>query len=213
METMENIAIRNLKVFILIIISFNALNGQIVKQKKKIVVINVKNGNKPFMYLGLTKLKDINSGFETLENDLVKDVPIPDDILCRNNTGIFAFKVNRMGKIDALEYFGDLDTTIVQKIKLNILKTDGLFARPSHKFKEQFHWFVLPFLSNGSLMEFHTCNNATKLENEYEFEFKQYLFYQNLRSLLPKFPFITILNDKDHHIEMLKRGMIKRDIM
>lgn len=210
---MENIVIRNMKVIILSIISFTTLNGQIVKQKKKIVVFNVEKANKPFRYLGLTKSKDVNLGFENLENDLVKEVPIPEDILCRNNTGIFAFKVNRLGKIEALEYFGDLDTVIVQKIKSNIRKTDGLFTRPSLKYKEQFHWFILPFLSNGSLLEFQTCLNATKLENEYEFEFKQYLYYQNLRLLLPKFPFITILHDKDHHIEMLRKGMIKRDIM
>lgn len=200
---------------IIYLMVFDSLYGQTTSESNKMFQRNFAQKNKldPFYYFGNKINKGNTHCYAILENDLVADVPVPTDVLCRNNTGLFAFKVNRMGKIEALEYFGDLDTVIVQKIKSNIRKTDGLFTRPTLKYKEQFHWFVLPFLSNGSLMEFQTCLNASKLENEYEFGFKQYSYYQNLRLLLPKFPFITILHDKDHHIEMLKKGMIKQDIM
>jgi hypothetical protein len=210
METKGNIVIFSLKTILIIFVTAAAINGQ---NKKLAKVFSGKDIVKPFTYLGRVNSTKMNHYFDDLANDLVANVPIPDDIKCRNNLGFFAFKVDRYGKIAELEYYGDLDSSIVKVINTNIHKTDGKFSKPSKFSQAQFHWFVLPFLSNGSLLEFRSCPNAGQLEIEFDFEFKHYLSFRKLQLLFPKSPTVTILPDKDHHTEMNKKDLIKGAVM
>lgn len=181
----------------------NALNKEVLfafKSKKK---------TDPFYYKGKQHLGNKVHCYVLLENDLVKNVPIPDDIFCKNNFGIFAYRVNSKGKIDHIEYSGDLDTLIVQKIKYNIALTQGLYTLPSPKSKNVFHWFLLPFFSNGTQWDFYECQDEEKLKTEFQAKFKQHQIYLNLLKMLPQFSGITILHDMDHLPELITEGSVK----
>ncbi len=174
---------------------------------------NDQNRTAPFSYVGKRNSEYETHGFETLEYDLAENVPIPEDILCRNNMGIFVFKVNNESEISELFYNGDLDTLVEQKIKQNIRETTHMYNLPSSETSEQFQWFIFPFSSNGGLLNYRSCPNAEKLEIELHYEFKLYLLTQNLRKILPEFKSLTILQDMGHFIEMSKKGMLKYDKM
>ncbi len=174
---------------------------------------NEKNRTAPFSYLGKRNSEYETHGFETLEYDLAENVPIPEDILCRNNMGIFIFKVNNKSEIEELIYNGDLDTLVEQKIKQNIRETTHMYNLPSSETSEQFHWFIFPFSSDGRMLNYRSCPNAETLKIEFNFGFKLYLLTQNLRKILPEFKSLTILQDMGHFIEMSKKGMLKYDKM
>lgn len=174
---------------------------------------NEMNGNAPFYYKGAKNSEYELNSFHTLDNDLVEDVPIPADILCRNNFGLFVYKVNHKSEIEELFYDGDLDTLVEQKIKSNIRETAGMYNLLGSQASEQFHWFVLPFNSNGGLLDYRSCSNVDLLEIEHKSKFKVFLLTQNLRKLLPEFKSLTIFHTMGHFLEMSKKGMIKHDTM
>lgn len=174
---------------------------------------NQLNGNAPFYYRGDRNSEYETNCFHTLENDLVENVPIPNDILCRSNLGIFVFKVNNKSEIEELIYNGDLDTLVEQKIKLNIRETAHMYNLPSSQTSEQFHWFVLPYFSNGGMLDNQTCPNAIALLNEHQIMLKLYFLTQTLRKILPEFKSITIFHIMGHSSEMSKKGMIKHNKM
>jgi hypothetical protein len=206
---------RILIVKIICLISFISLYGQTTSESNKMFQRSFAKKSKlePFYYFD-NKIKKGNTHcFEILENDLVADVPIPADVLCRNNYGIFAFKINSRGKIEKLEYEGDLDSSIVRKIKLNIRKTEGNYTRPSKSNQESFHWFVLPFFSNGGMLNNQTCPNTEALLSEHHTMLKLFFLTQNLRKILPEFKSITIFHSIGHFSEMSKKGMLKHDTM
>lgn len=172
-----------------------------------------KNRTAPFSYLGKRNSEYEKHGFETLVYDLAENVPIPDDILCRSNMGIFVFKVNNKSEISELFYNGDLDTLVEQKIKQNIRETTHMYNLPSSETSEQFHWFIFPFFSNGFLLGYQTCPNAETLNVELHYKSKLYFLTQNLRKILPEFKSLTILQVMGHFSEMSKKGMLKGDKM
>jgi hypothetical protein len=174
---------------------------------------NEMNGNAPFYYKGAKNSEYELNSFHRLDNDLVEDVPIPADILCRNNFGLFVYKVNHKSEIEELFYDGDLDTLVEQKIKSNIRETAGMYNMLGSQASEQFHWFVLPFNSNGGLLDYRSCSNVDLLEIEHKSKFKVFLLTQNLRKLLPEFKSLTIFHTMGHFLEMSKKGMIKHDTM
>jgi hypothetical protein len=215
-EIMEPTVIKRILIGIIIyLMAFNSLYGQTTSESNKMFqrTFSQKNKLDPFFYFGNEIKKGNTHCYEILENDLVADVPVPADVLCRNNYGIFAFKINRKGKIEKLEYEGDLDSSIVRKIKLNIRKTEGNYTRPSKSNQESFHWFVLPFMSNGYHLGPFSCANAVKLEIEFNLESKRARSYLNIIEFLPDFPSLTVLHNMDHLSEMIKTGMIKYDTM
>lgn len=169
----------------------------------------------PFFYLKKGNEKNDFHCYISLEKDLVKNVPIPIDILCRNNFGIFLFKVNKYSKIEKLEYFGDLDSSIVKKIKFNIQKTENRFVKPKYNSQEQFHWFVLPFKSNGLDMieESRNCPNYEIIKNENDSGNKLFDIINKLRIALPNFTSVTILRYKGHLDEMERKGLILHEEM
>ncbi len=204
---------RILIVKIICLMSFVSLYGQTTSESNKMSMRTFAKKNKldPYYYSG-NKIKKGNSHcYETLENDLVADVPVPADVLCRNNYGIFAFKINSRGIIEKLEYEGDLDSSIVRRIKLNIRKTAGNYTRPSKSNQESFHWFVLPFMSNGYHLGTFHCENAIKLDIEFNIESKRARSYLNIIEFLPDFPSLTVLHNMDHLSEMIKTGLLKGD--
>lgn len=209
---MEPTVIRRILIVkIICLISFISLYGQTTSESNKMSQRSFAKKSKlePFYYFG-NKIKKGNTHcFEILENELVADVPVPADVLCRNNYGIFAFKINSRGKIEKLEYEGDLDSSIVRKIKLNIRKTEGNYTRPSKSNQESFHWFVLPFMSNGYHLGPYTCANAERLETEFNLESKRARSYLNIIEFLPDFPSLTVLHNMDHLSEMIKTGLLK----
>ncbi|MDT8887366.1 hypothetical protein PQG44_06750 [Aquirufa sp. LEPPI-3A] len=144
---------------------------------------------------------------------MAENVPIPDDILCRRNIGIFVFKVNNKSEIEELIYNGDLDTLVEQKIKQNIRETTHMYNLPSSQTSDQFHWFVFPFSSDGGMLDYTSCSNAEKLKIELHYDFKLYFLTQNLRKILPEFKSLTILQVMGHFSEMSKKGMLKYDKM
>jgi hypothetical protein len=215
---MEAIVInRILKIFILLISFLLNVKGQNleINTEKGLQAFKFSemNGTAPFFYKGAKNSEYEYNCYQTLENDLVENVPIPDDILCRSNMGLFVFKVNHKSEIEVLTYDGDLDTLVEQKIKQNILSTAGMYNRPFSQDSEQFHWFILPYFSNGGLLETSICPNAERLEVETHYKFKLYLLTQNLRKLLPEFKSLTIFHNMDHFLEMSKKGMLKYDKM
>jgi hypothetical protein len=202
---------RILIVKIICLISFISLYSQTTSESNKMSQRSFAKKSKlePFYYFG-NKIKKGNTHcFEILENELVADVPVPADVLCRNNYGIFIFKINSRGKIEKLAYEGDLDSSIVRKIKLNIRKTEGNYTRPSKSNQESFHWFVLPFMSNGYHLGPYTCANAERLETEFNVESKRARSYLNIIEFLPDFPSLTVLHNMDHLSEMIKTGLLK----
>lgn len=193
------------------------LNGQKLEVNSEKGLLEFKfnemNGNAPFYYKGAKNSEYEQNCFHTLENDLVENVPIPSDILCRSNLGLFVFKVNHESEIEELYYDGDLDSLVEQKIKWNIRATAGMYNKPARQASEQFHWFVLPFISNGGLLDYSTCSNVELLKMEHKSNFKVYLLTQNLRKLLPEFKSLTVFHNMGHFLEMSKKGMIKHDTM
>jgi hypothetical protein len=123
------------------------------------------------------------------------------------------YKVNHKSEIEELFYDGDLDTLVEQKIKSNIRETAGMYNMLGSQASEQFHWFVLPFNSNGGLLDYRSCSNVDLLEIEHKSKFKVFLLTQNLRKLLPEFKSLTIFHTMGHFLEMSKKGMIKHDTM
>lgn len=215
-EFMEPIVIKRILLAIICcMMSLSRLQGQTTSDvhKRYSRAFTFKKSKDPFFYFGNKIRRGESHCYETLENDLVAGVPIPADILCRNNYGIFAFKVNREGKIEKVEYSGDLDSSIVRKIKLNIRQTDGKYVKPTNSKKESFHWFVLSFVSNGSRLNSYKCPNAIKLEMEYDLEFKRSRSYLNIIEFLPDFPSLTVLHNMDHLREMIKTGLLEGDRM
>lgn len=215
---MESIVIsRILKICIVVITAISNLYGQKleVNSEKGLHEFKFSEMNRmaPFFYKGAKNSEYEYNCYQTLENDLVENVPIPEDILCRSNMGLFVFKVNHKSEIEVLTYDGDLDTLVEQKIKQNIRSTAGMYNRPFSQDSEQFHWFILPYFSNGGLLDSSTCPNAERLEVETHYKFKLYLLTQNLRKLLPEFKSLTILHSMGHFMEMSKKGMLKHDKM
>jgi hypothetical protein len=209
---MEPTVIRRILIVkIICLISFISLYGQTTSESNKMSQRSFTNKSKldPFYYFGNKIKKGDTHCYEILETELVADVPVPADVLCRNNYGIFAFKINSRGKIEKLAYEGDLDSSIVRKIKLNIRKTEGKYIRPSKSNQESFHWFVLPFMSNGYHLGPYTCANAVKLETEFNLESKRARSYLNIIEFLPDFPSLTVLHNMDHLSEMIKTGLLK----
>ena len=209
---MEPAAIKRILIgTIIYLMAFDSLYGQTTSVSNKMFQRTFAQKNKldPFYYLG-DKIKKRNTHcYVILENDLVKNVPIPDYIFCKNNFGIFAYRVNSKGIIDHIEYSGDLDTMIVHKIKYNIALTHGLYTLPSPKSKNVFHWFLLPFFSNGKQWDFYECQDEEKLKSEFQAKFKQHQIYLNLLKMLPQFSGITILHDMDHLPELITEGRVK----
>jgi hypothetical protein len=205
------------KPVIFIFVFLPNLNGQKLEYNSeknlKAFKFEEKNRTAPFSYLGKRNSEYEKHGFETLVYDLAENVPIPDDILCRSNMGIFIFKVNKKSEIDELIYNGDLDTLVEQKIKQNIRETTHMYNLPSSETSEQFHWFIFPFSSDGRMLNYRSCPNAETLKIEFNYGFKLYLLTQNLRKILPEFKSLTILPEMDHFIEMSKKGMLKYDKM
>ncbi|MEK6548415.1 MAG: hypothetical protein AABZ56_08865 [Bacteroidota bacterium] len=215
---MEAIVINRLiKICIILISVMPNLNGQKLEYNGEkglqAFKFNQLNGNAPFYYRGERNSEYETNCYHTLENDLVENVPIPDDILCRSNMGLFVFKVNNKSEIEELTYDGDLDTLVEKKIKQNIRTTAGMYNLPSFQNLEQFHWFVLPFFSNGGMLNNQTCPNAEALLSEHHIMLKLYFLTQNLRKILPEFKSITIFHSIGHFSEMSKKGMLKHDTM
>ena len=127
----------------------------------------------------------------------------------QSNFGLFAYRVNSKGIIDHIEYSGDLDTLIVHKIKHNIALTQGLYKLPSPNSKNIFHWFVLPFFSDGTNWDFYKCQDEEKLKSEFQAKFKQHQIYLSLLKFLPQFSDMTILHDMDHLPELISEGRVK----
>lgn len=209
---MESIALRKFKFFsFFILINLFTLSGQ-SNQPIKGNSFSKMNKFSPFYYKGKPNNEFEDHCYITLMNDLIKNVPIPDSITCKNNFGIFVFKVNSFGQIKQLEYFGDLDKIIEVKIKENIKNTSGLYT--ISKNKKLNHWFVLPFWSHGGNMpEFNQCENKFKLNAEIENYIKFYYLYKNVKSVLPESSNITIFEPMGHYFEMLKRGLILHEEM
>jgi hypothetical protein len=98
----------------------NALNKEVLYAFKS------KNISSPFYYKGGLDPEYKVHCYVKLENDLVKNVPIPKDVYCKNNFGLFAYRVNSKEVIDNIEYAGDLDSLIVQKIRYNIVHSQRI---------------------------------------------------------------------------------------
>ena len=215
---MEAIVIKRIiKICIVLISVMPHLKGQKLEYNNekdlKAFKFDEKNRTAPFSYVGKRNSEYETHGFETLEYDLAENVPIPDDILCRKNIGIFVYKVNNKSEIEELIYNGDLDTLVEQKIKQNIRETTHMYNLPSSKTSEQFHWFIFPFSSDGGMLDYSSCPNAEKLKIEFHYDFKLYFLTQNLRKILPEFKSLTILQVMGHFSEMSKKGMLKYDKM
>ena len=159
--------------------------------------------NEPFYFFSKPTQATGLHCYSQLENELIENVHFPNDILCRNNLGIFAFKVNNKGKVSLLNYYGDLDSAIVKTIKYNIRQTEGRFKLPTSRSSKQFHWFVLPFRSNGKDLNYQSCLNFKLLESEYKVEKARFAAYQYLNTLLPENSSITFLREKNHYFEFL----------
>ncbi|RVU26936.1 hypothetical protein EOJ36_02760 [Sandaracinomonas limnophila] len=215
---MDPIVIKKNILFIVIyLISRSIVSGQILEfnLEKGLEDFKPISKNSPFYYNSKANNEFENHCYVTLEKNLVKNVPIPQDIVCRNNIGIFLFKVNKYSKIEKLEYFGDLDSSIVKKIKFNIQKTENRFVKPKYNSQEQFHWFVLPFKSNGLDMieESRNCPNYEIIKNENDSGNKLFDIINKLRIALPNFTSVTILRYKGHLDEMERKGLILHEEM
>jgi hypothetical protein len=163
----------------------------------------------PFYYKGGLDPENKVHCYVKLENDLVKNGPIPKDVYCKNNFGLFAYRVNSKEVIDNIEYAGDLDSLIVQKIRYNIVHTQGLYSLPKSTSKQKYHWFVLPFFSNGSQWNFYECEGEEKLKSEFQAKLYQHQIYQGFLKLLPQFSDISILHNMDHLPELINEGTVK----
>lgn len=208
---MERTVIKILLIVVYYLLSNYDSIGQNTNALNKEVLFAFKSKNKtdPFYYKGKQHLENKVHCYIILENDLVKNVPIPDDVYCKNNIGIFAYRVNSQGKIDQVEYSGDLDPMIVQKIKYNIAQTQGLYTLPSSKSENIIHWFLLPFFSDGTQWNFYECEGEERLKSEFQAKFKQHRIYLSFLKLLPQFSDMTILHDMDHLPELISEGRVK----
>ncbi|MFM6937752.1 MAG: hypothetical protein ACKOXH_08745 [Aquirufa sp.] len=214
-EKMELTAINWKSMFwILFLFFINPTYGQIDIHTSKLEPwsFSAINPKEPFYYYGNKKRVWETHCYETLENDIVNEVPVPADILCRNNIGFFAFLINKNGRLERLEYQGDLDPIIVEKIKSNIRKTDRQFVKPIKSLHTQKHWFLLPFLSNAYHLNYRKCPNVDQLETEFDFVYKHFKSYLKLQYILPESTSITHLHPMDHFGEMIKKGMIQGEI-
>ncbi|RVU26937.1 hypothetical protein EOJ36_02765 [Sandaracinomonas limnophila] len=149
--------------------------------------------------------------YKYLEEDLIKNIPIPKDINCRLDFEYFIFKVNNSGNILNLNSYGNISDTIRQTINKNILATKGKWVLPKIKNKEQFHWFIVPFFSWGFDVNFCRSEGEVRMYLNHIKIFNEvlnikYKILQNNKS-------ITVLRGLSHLREMEKKGQVIHEEM
>lgn len=204
---MVHIVINYTKIIILFFFTINVYAQQLNRIESNYKPLGQ---NSPF-YFKNNSDKNYSHCYYYLGDFLSQNVPIPDNINCKHDIEIFVFKVNLKGKIVLLKSFGFVDTLIREKVKENILATEGHWILPNNKSKFKDHWFIVPFHSFG--INNNDCVNKESLKAlvNYEILFEELM--KNIRNLLPRVENITVLNGLTHYWEMEKRGMIIHDQM
>lgn len=103
------------------------------------------NVDSPFFFKEKPFNEDEDHCYKVLGRFLYEDIPIPSNFKKTIGYELFIFRVNQYGEIDVLETFGNLDSTIKQKIVSNIYKTQGRWTLPKKKSKPQQRYFLYGF--------------------------------------------------------------------
>jgi len=195
MELMETIVnkIKPIVIFIILINQIGLAQNRSIDNKYS---TNLKSTKSNFAYFKDIKLKGKQHSYSDLAIDLSSNLPIPKNIECKFLTELFVFKVNKIGEIDFIRSYGNLEDSTRNKIILNLKNTKGHWYI-SRKEKFENHFFVFPFISYN-VNSSKKCNSGNEFNEIKEFIMQLYDTNSLLLMLLPPSKNITILPHGEH---------------